>query len=339
MRPMNPGRFARLALVAIAPLAAVMPAAQAAPNALPRIEGPDIPAVTKYIPVVAFDHEVFSCTEALRHSVVTVPAGYDRVVLEFTYQARTDPWDRLFSVSIDGAEVLRGTTPRTEFTVNKDVTEFGTLLPPGGTADIGLSVGTYVGEVNATVRLLFYADEPTAALVRPPASQVIAPFLLRGLDGEGQRLTAPDVAFPASAPAGADVELTLTGHGAEEFWYRANPMPRAFDVVVDGTVIATATPLPYVYALLGFGNTNANTPCAGPGNAITGDTLHPVMWWGAQRALDLAGVHLGVGEIPPYRATVDAADLALLSGARTVEVVQHGGTAHWVTSLSFLLTT
>jgi hypothetical protein len=154
----------------------------------------------------------------------------------------------------------------------------------------------------------------------------------------GQRLTAPGVAFAASPPAAADVELTLSGHGPEEFWYQgADHLPRSFDVVVDGTAVATATTLPYTYAQLGFGNANANTACSGPGNSVVGDTLHPVMWWAAQRALHLAGVHLGVGEIPPYRASIDAALLPLLAGTRTVEVVQHGGAATWVTSLTVLL--
>jgi hypothetical protein len=329
------GRIARIALTAAALLSAAAPAV-AAPTAPPRFDGPDVPAVTTPIAVSAFTNEVFSCTEGFRHATIAVPATYDRVVLEFSYQARTDPWDRLFGVTIAGADALRGTTPRAEFTVKKDVTELGSLLPPGGTADIGLSVGSYVGEVAASVRLLFYASEPTATLVRPQADHVVAPFALAGLGGDGQRLTATGTVFPTNAPTAAAVELTLTGHGGEEFWYTADdPTPRSFDVVIDGTVIATATALPYTYALIGFGGPNANVACSGPGNAITGDTLHQFMWWGAQRGLDAAGVHLGVGEIPPYRTDVDPSALNLLAGNRTVEVVQHGGASIWITSLTF----
>jgi len=321
----------------VAFVASGVPAGAAA--APPDVTGPDIPAVTKPVAIAhPFTHEVFSCADEVRHATIAVPAAYNRVVLEFTYESRTDPWDRLFAVTIGGAEVLRGTTPRTDFKVQKDVTEFASLMPRGGIADVGLSVGSFVGEVAASVRVLFYAHDPTAALVRPPASAVIAPFALRELDGDGQRLTAPATQFPSAPPSSADVEITLSGHGDEEFWYQSNdPTPRTFDVVVDGTTIATATALPYSYALLGFGGPNANIACSGPGNSAEGDLLHPLMWWTAQRVLDLMGVHLGVGEIPPYRAHVTAKQLALLRGARTVEVVQHGGTARWVTSLAFLL--
>ena len=325
-----------LVVSAVAVLCGLAAPAVAGP-ALPRVEGPDVPTAGAPIAVVAFTDEVWNCSESMRHATIGVPAAYDRVVLEFSYDARTDPWDRLFAVTVGGAEALRGTTPRTDFTITKDITELGSLLPPGGTADIGLSVGSYVGEVSASVRLLFYADEPTAALVAPPADNVVAPFAVAGLDGNGDRLTST-AAFPAGAPSAANVELTLTGHGGEEFWYvGTNPVPRAFDVIVDGRVVATATALPYVYALLGFGNANANTACVGPGSSSTGDTVHPVMWWTVPRVLDAAGVHLGIGEIPPYRASITADDLALLAGDRTVEVVQRGGGGRWVTGLTFLL--
>lgn len=315
----------------------VLPGAAQAGPALPHVAGPDVPAAGEPVAVTVFTGEVFSCTESIRHATVAVPAAYDRVVLEFSYEARTDPWDRLFGVTVGGAEVLRGTTPRADFTLTKDITEFGSLLPAGGVAEVGLAVGSYVGEVAASVRLLFYAGEVTAPLVTAPADTVVAPFALASLGGNGQRLTA-STGFPAAAPGAATVEVTLSGHGSEEFWYQGtNPVPRSFDVVVDGTVVGTATAMPYVYALLGFGNANANTACVGPGTSTTGDTVHPVVWWTAPRVLDAAGVHLGIGEIPPYRASIDAAHLPLLVGDRTVEVVQRGGAGRWVTSLSLLL--
>jgi hypothetical protein len=94
----------------------------------------------------------------------------------------------------------------------------------------------------------------------------------------------------------------------------------------------------YIYALAGFGNENANTACVGPGTSSTGDTLHPIMWWTAQQAADRAGIHGGVGEIPQYRIVVtDPGHLALLSGARTVRILQENGLSVWYSSLSFLL--
>lgn len=320
------------------PLLGVVPPGPAiAGPALPHVAGPDVPTAGEPVVVTAFTDEVFSCTESIRHATVAVPAVYDRVVIEFSYEARTDPWDRLFGVTVGGAEVLRGTTPRADFTLTKDITEYASVLPAGDVTDVGLAVGSYVGEVAASVRLFFYADEATAPLVAAPAAAVVAPFALASLGGNGQRLTAV-AHFPAAPPAAATVEVTLSGHGSEEFWYQGtNPVPRSFDVVVDGTVIGTATAMPYVYALLGFGNANANTACVGPGTSTTGDTVHPVVWWTAPRVLDAAGVHGGIGEIPPYRASVDANHLSLLAGDRTVEVVQRGGAGRWVTSLSLLL--
>lgn len=308
----------------------------ASSTATPLLEGPDVVPVTAPIAVATpFDHEYFTCTEAVRTRTIALPSvPFDRVILEFTATPDGDPWDRLFGVSLNGVEVLRGTTPRTEFTLRRDITEYAGAL--SGTAEVGLMMGTYVGAMLGTVHVEFYANEPTAALVRAPANAIGA-FTWGRLNGKGARMDR-GLVFPAGAPSSGAVEITLSGHGAEEFWYRVNVRaPRAFHVLADGQEIAVARALPYVYALVGTGNANANTACAGPGTSAAGDIAHPLMWWTAQRGLDAAGVHTGVGEIPPYRADIDASGLALLAGARTISVVQEDGAATWVTSLSFLL--
>jgi hypothetical protein len=75
----------------------------------------------------------------------------------------------------------------------------------------------------------------------------------------------------------------------------------------------------------------------------TCEPVHGVAWWTAQQVADKLGVHNGTGEIPPYRAALDQADLALLQGARTVRVVQterrvlSGGGQNWPLSVGFLL--
>lgn len=303
-------------------------------TALPSVEGPDIPPVTAPTVVTVFDEEHFDgCAGkvAATRTIAVPAAGWNRVVLELTARPDGDPWDRLFSVSFGPVEVLRGTTPRTTFTVRKDVTEYASLLPPGGTAPVTLELGTYVGAQKGTVKIEFYYGEPTAALVRPPADEITGIFRTRSLTGNGTRLTAP-VTFPETPPQRAIVDLTLSNHGREE----ARFQQRAFHVLVDGREIAVAPAMPYVYAILGFGASNANQACTGPATSAVGDVVHPAAWWTAQRAADIAGVHLGVGEIPPYRAEVAAEDLPLLAGARTVEVVQERGVEYWVTSLSVL---
>ena len=91
---------------------------------------------------------------------------------------------------------------------------------------------------------------------------------------------------------------------------------------VDGTEVATARAMPYLYALLGFENGNS--------------TLHPPMWWTAQQAMDKAGVHTGVGEIPSYRATLPVDVVAKLTGNHAIEVTLDGK-GLWITSLAFLV--
>ena len=185
------------------------------------------------------------------------------------------------------------------------------------------------------MRLEFYAAEPTAIAARAPG-EVFPVALWGGLDGNGAAITT-DLTLPDTAPLSAELELTITGHEIAEFWFQNGWQPRIFRVFADGVQIAEARSMPYVYALAGFGEGDPYQTCAGPRTGMLGDTVHPVMWWTGQRALDAAGIHLGVGEIPPYRAIVEPELLPLLAGARTIEIRQVGPSATWVTSLSLLL--
>jgi hypothetical protein len=323
----------KLFLLVVALCAAVMPA-HAAPTALPNIEGPDVPALTQPVAVLhAFDNERFDgCAGKVSATKsVAVPAGsYDRAILDFVAQPDGDPWDRLFRVSIQNVEVLRGTTPRTTIHLRRDITEYLSLLH--GDVKVSLELGTYVGAQVGSVAIELYSSEPTAALVRARAARVVPVVNGVGLTYAG-RSVGGEVDFGSAPPAKAIIDLTLSNHGDEEAQFAR----RTFHVLVDGHEIAAAPAMPYVYAIAGFGGENANNACHGPGTSVDGDTIHPVLWWTAQQGADVAGIHLGVGEIPPYRATVDAADLALLTGAKTVTVLQEGGRAVWVTSLSVLL--
>lgn len=329
-----------LALAATLALA-VPTAAPAAPVVAPAVpqQGPDPqPETAPDVRMEVFKDEVYSYSEGVRTKKIYPPAppagasAWDRIILQFDSRTAGDPWDRLYGVGISGVELMRGTTPRWTFSVRKDVTEFATLLPPGVLTDVQLTLGSWVGALMASVTLEFYAHEPTAEDVRPAAAAVRGAFEWRSLNGNGQRLTT-SVAFPATAPARAAVEVTLSGHGgallgtsgSEEFWYTsARPLPRVFHVMVDGAEIAQAVAMPYVYALAGGSD----------GGYINQS------WWMVFGQADGAGLHTGVGEIPPYRADItDPEALALLAGARTVELVQQNGYSTWVSSLSFLLGT
>ncbi|HEV8360783.1 MAG TPA: peptide-N4-asparagine amidase [Candidatus Thermoplasmatota archaeon] len=312
--------LASLLLLLAAPLAAPLASLAPAP-ALPAVQ-PDVPAATDPIATVwAFEDEVYSGTAGIRTRAIAVPSDWDRAVLVFRERPEGDPWDRLFAAFVGGVEVLRGTTPRTDMTVSKDVTEFRSLLPEGGVADLGIYTDTYVGAMVVSARVEFYRDEPTGALASP-ADSVVAPFTFRGVCADGQARTA-QVQFPATPPSSAEVELYITGHGAAEFWYLNGLAPRYFRVLVDGTEVATAVVMPYTYAFVGFDGTLGAT--------------HGPVWWTAQRAMDLAGVPDGVGEIPPYRATLIGDHLGLLAGARTISLVPSGGSCSWPTSVNFLL--
>lgn len=323
-----------LAVLCLAPAVASLPLSLPVPIGLPP-QGPDVPALTAPVAVVTtHDRVVFSFTEGGSALPLAVPSmPWNRVVLEFTGTPIGDPWDRLFSVSIGSVEVLRGTSPRTEFTVKSDITEYASLLRPGSLVPIHVLFSTYVGAQQATVRFAFY-DDPTG-LAMDRADNVLGALRWQYLGGNGDRRVAA-VAFPVAAPSSAIVELTLTGHGNEEFWFgsffltQPQNLPRTFHIRVDGIEVAQVKALPYTYAFLGFAQGNGQM---GP----TQQLIHTAMWWTAQQGLDVAGVHAGVGQIPAYRAQVNPEHLALLQGARSVEVQQENGRGFWVTSLSFLL--
>ncbi len=321
------------ALAAALLAAALAVPAQAAPGA-PQSPDPDVPPRTAPVAVVtAFRNEVYRDTEGVRTKKVTMPRlpkgrkAWDRIVVSFTGKPDGDPWDRLFGVAVNGAEVLRGTTPRTTFTVRKDVTELAALFPSGAKRSVSMNSGAYQGGQLYTVSFEFYLDEPTAPLYHRAAT-VVPGFAFASIDGDGKS-KAVRLGFPKAAPKAAYVDLTLSGHTQTgEFWYLPtggnSPVPREFHVLVDGTEVGAVTAMPYVYALVGF-------------DGSTGNTLHPVMWWTGQQALDQAGVHTGTGEIPPYRIEVPADLLRLFTGRRKVEVVQRNGGPHWVTSLRIVI--
>lgn len=336
------------------------PATAPAATGAPYLQGPDIEPVTSPIRVIDVITDArWECSEAPAVRTFTVPTapsadGWDRIILQVESIQTGDPWDRLLIATIDGAEVLRATTPRAHMTLRKDITQYASRMPAGETIPASLSIGSYVGSIEGRLRLEFYDTEPTAALVPARASRVLAPMTTRGIRHTLTQApsTAALVDFGA-APARAIIDLTTSGHGAEEFWFQEGPAvnaterkvsrTRVFHLAVDGTEIGTVTAFPYVYALLGTGNDDANTACVGPGNSVEGDLAHPLLWWTAQRELDRAGLHVNSGEIPQYRLEItDPAQLALLSGERSVTVSVENmprgpQTGVWITSLSFLL--
>lgn len=304
----------------------VAPLAGASPFLVPQQGDADTSATGTLVASVSpFVDERFAWTEGHRDRVATVPdVAYDRVVLVWSSWQDRDPWDRRFGVSLGGVEVLRGTTPRAAFEVEKDVTEFASLMAPGEDVLVGVHLGSWVGGgILATVRLEFYVD----ALVQPAAFDAIHP-VARWAYLTGGASAGADVTFGASAPSRVALHFVTSGHGQDgEFWWmRTPPAVASFRILVDGEEVARGTAMPYVYALIGF------SP-----SYVTDNVVHPVMWWSAFQVADRAGAHVGVGEVPAYRAEIDAAQLYLFTGARRVEVVQDTGAGSWVTSVAVLV--
>jgi len=322
----------RLLLLAAGLLLLAPVAAHAAPpELLPYVEGPDQEAASQPDAVVSVhERSMFSFSikpAALKRTVTRqlpkAPAGgWDRVILHYLDEPTADePWDRFFSVAVGDVELLRGTTPRADMKLRKDVTEYLSVLGQGARR-FTTEVATYTGGHVVSVRLEFYAGETRT---HQPHKAVVGAFRAVGIEpnhAQASRRTAVGRLSVRRGFTSATLELTTTGHlQAGEFWYLEGPPP-VLHVRLDGEEIATGHALPYVYALLGFEGQN--------------DTAHPLMWWTAQQHLDRAGVHTGVGEIPPYRVDLPAETVAKLAGKHTLQV-SVDGKGLWVTSVSLLL--
>lgn len=299
------------------------PASSAQGIQLQAEQGPHAPGllpIATVHPIVAHLHtglETF-------HANATVPtSGWNRAMLTLrSWPGLDEPWDRTFHVGIGDATVLHGTTPRTNFTTSRDITPYASLLA-NGTIDVWSRLESYVGQgIFMDVTLDFYDDVDGAAA----ADAVATVWTIADLNGAGTYAWA-NVSFAEQPPASARLEVFTSGHAAAgEFWWQdvgatAQGPPR-FRLYVDDEPVAFFEALPYVYALVGV---NQGSP--GPNDA----------WWTAHAGLDAAGVHTGVGQIPPYVADLPPEALALLAGPRLVRIVQetHGG--YWPVSVNLLV--
>lgn len=332
-----------MALLAAAGLAsALVPgpgAVHAAPPALPQ-EGPDGPTVLPPDVVLrVFEDEYWVDEEGPRSRTVTIPvptqAFWGRILLVYRQwpnedPATQDPHPRRCSVAINGLEVLRCTTPGTDFTLTREITyykrHFFYGLPATFTVTTGSfsEPGRYQGGQHVRLEVRFWdAGEPTGEAFSGAAGRAFPAWHLAPTCADGRALrTAVDFGT-ATAWGGGTIEVYLAAHGADEAWWAAGRQP-VFHLALDGTEVAQVLPAPYTYA---------SDPAYGGAY-----TEAPLRWWTAQRALDLAGIHTGVGELPPYRVAVLPQHLGLYRGVREVTLVGEGGGCDWPASAAFLLT-
>jgi hypothetical protein len=305
-------------------------------------QGPDVPpgdvttreeAPTHVATRNPVDTELRVFTAGTWQASMDVPEeDFDRVYIEYSSWPNHpdgDPWDRTFSVGVEGAEVLHGTTTRGNFTVYEDLTELDPLFEPGTTVDVTWYIDTWVrGQGIVTDVQFHFLEDPTPSTSDQTRVDAIeSPFYLDRIEGAGDAVSG-EVSFGDAAPRSAILEVFTSGHGDGEFWYlnaAREPTPPTFEVTIDDEPVGYLEAVPYVYALLGL-----------DGGQVA-EAFNQHAWWSGHKALDRAGVHTGVAEIPAYRAEIAPEDLDLLTGNRTVTVTQldHGGV--WPTSVNVLI--
>lgn len=311
MRPLRPALAILLVLTGLLPAGPLVGTAAADPF-LPHFEGPEAPPLGEPDAVVTpFVDQVWKKTGITRGRGFTVPippsgdGQWDRVILTFDSHPVGDPYDRLFVIMLEGTEVMRGTTPRTDFSVEKDLTEYLSLLTPGRNAHLRLKLSSWLGDgLTGGISLAFYDEDLTG---HRHQYQHTAPVWARQTITAARGEIEGAVALPDVVPGSATMEIGFSAHGQEgEFWYLNGPTaPPQFAVDVNGVEIGTILPPLWIYALIGLNTADGDQ---GPG------------FWAAQRVLDAAGVSHGWGVVPPLRMDIAEEFLPLLTGDAVVTI-------------------
>lgn len=268
-------------------------------------------------------------------AAVDFPSGpFSKIEVLLSDRPDNDFYDRLFGVMVDGVELVRGTTPRADWSTTQDVTRYASLLSGHRTATVNLLSYQGVGH-RVSLQFVFHHGPAPAGV----ASSVVSPFSFTYLsptpdkgcpggntgdiDPSASPVISASAPFTRGAGSSATLVLYLTAHNCDEFFYttvRPSPL-RTVHLLIDGVEFTSFQPTPYVYALAGFSSKGQNT----------------LLWWNAaQKDRERLGIHDGSGVIPPYSITSPALN-SLPPGPHTLGIRIDNGSSFWVLSAELLL--
>jgi hypothetical protein len=244
--PGNPHSLAHSLLFGLTnrTLPAATPAAGGPPtSAYIETPPPDLPGTTPT--VIQFPQSITTCCI---YQLFAAPVGtWGAIVFNYTGTAVGGVYDSSYRAYVDGAQILEGTTPEYgTWTVSKDLTEYSSLFHGTVNLTFLLSAALLGGHFVTNLSLSFYPVAPGAA--PPIAPSAVVPLW----EWNHTYLHAANAVLWANASVptnvtNATLQLFVYGFGpTDEFWYSAQPGYRQAFVTVDGKLLATVLPFPYI---------------------------------------------------------------------------------------------
>jgi hypothetical protein len=217
-----------------------------------------------------FDDELGQGTAVGRYSPPSAcPGPWAMVLLDWQTSVRGVQFDRIGTLDIGGVEIFRTINAEPDpagisWSVYKDVTEYTPVLesPQTFVATMNNYVfGPYTGIIYVNATLTFYETSPafSAPAVPQEIVQAANTTLFSGQSSDFTVSNLPDNITRAY------LEVYVTGHSCDEFWYGNAPNSflsspyaaangicggtalRGIQVSIDGLPAGIATPFPYIY--------------------------------------------------------------------------------------------